>query len=69
VLPGDRNSDQKAQKRPGKKVSRKNIDRILPKVAEKELKKIFERNSSLFSIDKLLEKKKKIIFIFNRPFG
>jgi hypothetical protein len=46
VLPGGRNSGQKAQKGPGKKrVGRKNswpnFGRILPKVAEKGLKKIF----------------------------
>jgi hypothetical protein len=47
VLPGGRNSGQKAQKGPEKKkVGRKNLwpnfGRILPKVAEKGPKKFFE---------------------------
>jgi hypothetical protein len=57
VLPGGRNSGQKAQKGPEKKkVGRKNFwptfGRILPKVAEKGPKKFLERISFFYSNDK-----------------
>jgi hypothetical protein len=65
VLPGGRNSGQKAQKGPEKKkFGRKNLwpnyGRISSKVAEKWLKKYFERISFFYCNDEHSEAMKKI---------
>jgi hypothetical protein len=73
VLPRGRNFGQKAQKGPGKnKVCQKNLwpnfGKILPKVAEKGPKNIFERSSLFNSIDTLTETKKNSIKFRIDPF-
>jgi hypothetical protein len=72
VLPGGRNSGQKAPKGPEKKkFGRKNLwpnyGRISPKVAEKGPKKFFERISCFYCNDKHSETIKKIFYNFIDP--
>ncbi len=69
LLPGGRNSGQKAQKVPEKKkVGRKNLwpkfDRILPKVAEKGPNKVLKEFPSFTGNDKHSETMTKFILQF-----
>jgi hypothetical protein len=69
VLPGGRNSGQKAEKGPRKVMLAGRIcGRILPKVAEKGPKNIFYRNSLFIGTDTLSETNKNFNFISNWPF-
>ncbi len=74
VLPGGRNSGQKAQKGPEKKkFGRKNLwpnyGRISSKVAEKGPKKFFERISCFYCNDKHSKTMKQNCLQFYWPFG